>query len=102
MANLNHDDEVPVIEPNQHNDVPVVPEHVLEDEDEEREEDEFKEEEDPQEEEDDMEVNIKEDENKPELTGPYEETDSLNPPPPASESEPDYEIEVENPIEHED
>ncbi|GKC75497.1 putative reverse transcriptase domain-containing protein, partial [Tanacetum coccineum] len=29
-------------------------------------------------------------------------TDSLNPPPPASESEPDNEIEVENPIEHED
>ncbi|GKA29651.1 putative reverse transcriptase domain-containing protein [Tanacetum coccineum] len=30
------------------------------------------------------------------------ETDSLNPPPPASESEPDNEIEVENPIEYED
>ncbi|GKC08225.1 putative reverse transcriptase domain-containing protein, partial [Tanacetum coccineum] len=34
MANVNHDDEVPVVEPNQHNDVPVVPEPVLEDEDE--------------------------------------------------------------------
>ncbi|GKC40419.1 putative reverse transcriptase domain-containing protein [Tanacetum coccineum] len=103
MANVNHDDEVPVVEPNQHNDVPVVPEPVLEDEDEDPEEEEFEEEEeDPQEEEDDMEVDIEEDENEPELTCPYEETDSLNPPPPASESEPDNEIEVENPIEHED
>ncbi|GJX73683.1 putative reverse transcriptase domain-containing protein [Tanacetum coccineum] len=103
MANVNHDDEVPVVEPNQHNDVLVVPEPVLEDEDEDPEEEEFKEEEeDPQEEEDDMEVDIEEDENEPELTCPYEETDSLNPPPPASESEPDNEIEVENPIEHED
>ncbi|GJY50450.1 hypothetical protein Tco_0441297 [Tanacetum coccineum] len=103
MANVNHDDEVPVVEPNQHNDVPVVPEPVLEDEDEDPEEEEFEEEEeDPQEEEDDMEVDIEEDENEPELTCPYEETDSLNPSPPAFESEPDNEIEVENPIEHED
>ncbi|GKE85345.1 hypothetical protein Tco_1559087 [Tanacetum coccineum] len=36
-----------------------------------------------------MEVDIKEDENEPELTYPYEEMDSLNPLPPASESEPD-------------
>ncbi|GJS25667.1 hypothetical protein Tco_0454299 [Tanacetum coccineum] len=41
-------------------------------------------------------------ENKPELTYPYEEVDPLNPPLPASESEPGNEIEVENPIEHED
>ncbi|GJY01896.1 putative reverse transcriptase domain-containing protein [Tanacetum coccineum] len=103
MANVNHDDEVLVVEPNQHNDVPVVIEPVLEDEDEDPEEEEFVEEkEDPQEEEDDMEVDIEEDENKRELTCPYEETDSLNPPSPASESEPDNEIEVENPIEHED
>ncbi|GJT79828.1 hypothetical protein Tco_1054170 [Tanacetum coccineum] len=103
MANVNHDDEVPVVEPNQHNDVPVVPEPVLEDEDEDPEEEEFEEEEeDPQEDEDDMEIDIEEDENKPELTCPYEETDSLNPLPPAFESEPDNEIEVENPIEHED
>ncbi|GKC84356.1 putative reverse transcriptase domain-containing protein [Tanacetum coccineum] len=103
MANVNHDDEVPVVEPNQHNDVPVVLEPVLEDEDEDPEEEEFEEEEeDPQEEEDDMEVDIKEDENEPELTCPYEETDSHNPLPTASESEPDNEIEVENPIEHED
>ncbi|GJT53514.1 hypothetical protein Tco_0988568 [Tanacetum coccineum] len=103
MANVNHDDEVPVVEPNQHNDVPVVPEPVLEDEDEDPKEEEFEEEEeDPQEDEDDMEIDIEEDENEPELTYPYEETDSLNPSPPASESEPDNEIEVENLIEHED
>ncbi|GKC94536.1 hypothetical protein Tco_1159978, partial [Tanacetum coccineum] len=71
------------------------------DEDEDPKEDEFKEEEDPQEE-DDMEVDIEEDENEPELTYPYEEVDPLNPPPPASESEPENAIEVENLIEHED
>ncbi|GKC86478.1 putative reverse transcriptase domain-containing protein, partial [Tanacetum coccineum] len=66
-------------------------------------EEEFKEEEeDPQEDEDDMEIDIKEDENEPKLACPYEETDSLNPPPPASESELDNEIEVENLIKHED
>ncbi|GJU55916.1 hypothetical protein Tco_1229630 [Tanacetum coccineum] len=97
-----HVDDVPVVEPNQHDDVPVVPEPIIEDEDEDPKEDEFEEEEDPQEEEDDMEVDIEEDENEPELTYPYEEVDPLNPPPPASESEPDDEIEVENPIEHED
>nr|GFA54698.1 hypothetical protein [Tanacetum cinerariifolium] len=96
-----HVDEVPVVEPNQHNDVPVVPEPVLVDEDEDLEEDEFKEE-DPQDEEDDMEIDIEEDENKPELTYPYKEVDPLNPLPPTSESEPDDEIEVENLIEHED
>nr|GEU41242.1 putative reverse transcriptase domain-containing protein [Tanacetum cinerariifolium] len=76
--------------------------HVLVDEDEDPEEDEFEKVEDPQEEEDDMEVNIKEDENEQELTYPYEEVDPLNPLPPASESKPEDEIEVENPIEHED
>ncbi|GJX39585.1 putative reverse transcriptase domain-containing protein [Tanacetum coccineum] len=49
-----------------------------------------------------MEVDIEEDENEPELTCPYEEVDPLNPPPPASKSEPDDVIEVKNPIEHED
>nr|GFA67284.1 hypothetical protein [Tanacetum cinerariifolium] len=67
-----HVDEVPVVELNQHDNVPVVPELVLKNE------------------------------NEPELNYPYEEVDPLNPPPPASESEPDDEIEVENPIEHED
>ncbi|GJY20444.1 hypothetical protein Tco_0393010 [Tanacetum coccineum] len=49
-----------------------------------------------------MEVDIEEDDNEPELTYPYEEVDPLNPPPPASESELEDAIEVENPIEHED
>ncbi|GKC48960.1 hypothetical protein Tco_1071705 [Tanacetum coccineum] len=98
----NHDHDVPVVEPNQHDDVLVVPEPVLEDEDEDPKEDEFKEEEDPQEDEDDMEIDIEEDKNEPELTYPYEETDSLNPSPPAFKSEPDNEIEVENPVEHMD
>nr|GEX49344.1 putative reverse transcriptase domain-containing protein [Tanacetum cinerariifolium] len=97
----NHVDEVLVVELNQYDDVPVVPEPVLVDEDEDPEEDEFKKEEDPQEEEDDLEIDIEEDKNKPELTYPYEEVDPLNPPPSAFESEPDDEIEVENPIKHE-
>nr|GFA82745.1 hypothetical protein [Tanacetum cinerariifolium] len=99
---LDHVDKVPDVELNQHDDVHVVPEHVLVNEDEDSKEDEFKNEEDPQEEEDDMEIDIEEDENESELTYPYEEVDPLNPPSPASESEPDDEIEVENPIEHED
>ncbi|GJV29651.1 putative reverse transcriptase domain-containing protein [Tanacetum coccineum] len=99
---LDYVDDVPVVESDQHDDVPVVPEPVLVDEDEDPEEDEFEEEEDPQEEEDDMEIDIEEDKNEPELTYPYEEVDPLNPPPPASESEIDDEIEVENPIEYED
>ncbi|GKF04624.1 hypothetical protein Tco_0035292 [Tanacetum coccineum] len=49
-----------------------------------------------------MEVDIEEDENETELTYPYKEVDPLNPPPPASKSEPEDVIEVENPIEHED
>ncbi|GJT50295.1 hypothetical protein Tco_0976452 [Tanacetum coccineum] len=69
---------------NKHDDVPIVLEPIIEDEDEDPKEDEFEEEEDHQEEEDDMEV------------------DPLNPLPPASESELDDEIEVENPIEHKD
>ncbi|GKB86613.1 hypothetical protein Tco_0958885 [Tanacetum coccineum] len=97
-----HDHDVPVVEPNQHDDAPVVPKPVLEDEDEDPEEDEFKEEEDPQEDEDDMEINIEEDENESESTYPYKEVDPFNPLPPASVSEHDNEIEVENLIEHED
>ncbi|GJW81672.1 hypothetical protein Tco_0145647 [Tanacetum coccineum] len=49
-----------------------------------------------------MEVDIEEDENEPKLTYPYEEVDPLNPPPPASNSEPEDVIEVENTIESED
>ncbi|GJZ18060.1 hypothetical protein Tco_0554183 [Tanacetum coccineum] len=103
MANVNHphDHNVPVVEPNQHDDVLIVLEPVLEDEDEDPEEEEFEEEEDPQEE-DDMKIDIEEDENEPGLTYPYEEVDPLNPAPPASKSEHDNEIKVENPIEHED
>nr|GFA04294.1 hypothetical protein [Tanacetum cinerariifolium] len=98
-----HVDDIPVVEPNQHDDVPFVPETVLVDEKEESKEEEFKKEEDHQEEEeDDMEVNIKEDENEPELTYPYEEVDPFNPSLPASESEADDVTEAENPIEHED
>nr|GEU59454.1 putative reverse transcriptase domain-containing protein [Tanacetum cinerariifolium] len=82
-----HVDEIPIVKLNQHDDIPVVPEPVLVDEDEDLEEDEFKEEEDPQKEEDDMEIDIEDDENEPELTYPNEEVDLLNPPPPASESE---------------
>ncbi|GJY88288.1 hypothetical protein Tco_0502916 [Tanacetum coccineum] len=97
-----HVNDVPIVEPNQHDDVLVVPEPVLVDEDEDPKEDKFEEEEDPQEEEDDMEVDIEEDENKPKLTYPYEEVDPLNPLSPAFELEPEDAIEVENPIEHED
>ncbi|GKG45096.1 hypothetical protein Tco_0495174, partial [Tanacetum coccineum] len=76
-------------EPNQHDDVPVIPEPVLVEE-------EFKEEEDH------MEVDIEEDENEPELTYPYEEMDPLNPQSPVSESEPKDVIEVEDTVESED
>ncbi|GJW59921.1 putative reverse transcriptase domain-containing protein [Tanacetum coccineum] len=80
-----HVDDIPVVEPNQHDDVLVIPEPVLVDEDEDPEEDEFEEEEEPQEEEDDIEVEIEEDKNEPELTYPYEEVDPLKPCSPASE-----------------
>nr|GEX97795.1 hypothetical protein [Tanacetum cinerariifolium] len=97
-----HVDDVPVVKLDQHDDVPIVPEPALVDKDKDPKEDEFEEEEDRQEEEDDMKVDIEEDENEPELTYPYEEMDPLNPPSPASESEPKDAIEVENLIEHED
>nr|GEZ40341.1 hypothetical protein [Tanacetum cinerariifolium] len=64
---LDYVNDVPVIEPNQHDDVLVVPELVLVDEDEDPEKEEFEEEEEPKEEEDDMEVDIEEDENEPEF-----------------------------------
>nr|GEY35816.1 hypothetical protein [Tanacetum cinerariifolium] len=105
MVNIispDHMDDVPIVEPNQYDDVPVVPKPVLVDEDEDPKEDEFKEEKDPQEEKDDMEVDIKEDENEPEFSYPYKEMDPLNPPPPASESEPEDVTEAGNPIEHKD
>nr|GEY41111.1 hypothetical protein [Tanacetum cinerariifolium] len=98
----NHVEDVPVVEPDQHDDIPVVLELVLVDEDEDPEEDEFEEEEDPQEEEDDIEVDIEEDENEPKLTYPYEEMDPFNPSSHAFVSKPKDAIEVENLIEHED
>ncbi|GJT31088.1 putative reverse transcriptase domain-containing protein [Tanacetum coccineum] len=64
-----------------------------------RREEEFEEEE-PQEEEEDMEVEIEEEENELELTFPYEEADNL--PPPASDSESEDVVEVEDTIEPED
>nr|GEZ03467.1 hypothetical protein [Tanacetum cinerariifolium] len=97
-----HMNDVPIVEPNQHDDVLVVPELILVDEEGDTEEEEFKEEEEPQEEEDDMEVDIEEGENELKLTYPYEEVDPLNPPPPASESEPEDVNEVKNTIESED
>ncbi|GJZ39788.1 hypothetical protein Tco_0586351 [Tanacetum coccineum] len=97
-----HVDDLPVVEPNQPDDVPVIPEPVLVDEDEDPEKEEFEEEEEPQEEEDDIKVDIEEDKNEPELTYPYKEVDPLNPPPPASESEPEDVIEVEDTVEPED
>nr|GEV85582.1 hypothetical protein [Tanacetum cinerariifolium] len=87
---LDHVDEVPVVEPNQHDDVPVVPEHVLVDEDKDTEEDEF------EEKEDDMEIDIEEDENEPKLTYPYKEVDPLNSPPHDFEFEPDDEIQEDS------
>ncbi|GJX10130.1 hypothetical protein Tco_0199989 [Tanacetum coccineum] len=97
-----HVDDLPVVEPNQPDPVSVIPEPVLVDEDEDPKEEEFEEEEEPQEEEDNMEVDIEEDENEPELIFPYEEADPLNPPLPASDSEPEDVIEVEDTVEPED
>ncbi|GJV85058.1 hypothetical protein Tco_1524956 [Tanacetum coccineum] len=105
MANVippDHVDDLPVVEPNQPDDVPVILEPVLVDEDEDPKEEEFKEEEEPQEEEEDMDIDDKEDENEPKLTFSYEEADPLNPPPPASDSEPEDAIEVEDTVEPED
>ncbi|GJR99234.1 putative reverse transcriptase domain-containing protein [Tanacetum coccineum] len=49
-----------------------------------------------------MDIDYKEDENEPELTFPYKEADPLNPPPPASDSEPEDVVEVEDMVEIED
>ncbi|GJS20952.1 hypothetical protein Tco_0449584 [Tanacetum coccineum] len=98
---LDHVDDLPVVEPNQPDVVPIILEPVLVDEDEDLEAEEFKEEEEPQEE-DDMDIDEEEDENEPELMLPYEEADPLNPLPPASDSEPKDVIEVEDTFEPED
>nr|GEV03897.1 putative reverse transcriptase domain-containing protein [Tanacetum cinerariifolium] len=99
---LDHVDDLPVVEPNQPDDVHVIPEPVLVDEDKDPKEEKIEKEEETQEEEDDIKVHIKEDDNEPELTYPYEEVDPLNPPPPASDSEPEDVIEVEDTIGSED
>ncbi|GKF25868.1 hypothetical protein Tco_0081762, partial [Tanacetum coccineum] len=49
-----------------------------------------------------MDIDDERDENEPELTFPYEEVDPLNPSPPASDSESDDVIEVEDTVEPED
>ncbi|GKB20017.1 hypothetical protein Tco_0853940 [Tanacetum coccineum] len=72
MANVippDYVDDLPVVEPNQPDVVPVIPEPVLVDEDEDPEEEEFEEEEEPQEE--DMDIDDEEDENESELTFLY-------------------------------
>ncbi|GJQ98474.1 putative reverse transcriptase domain-containing protein [Tanacetum coccineum] len=103
-----HVDDLPEVKLNQPDLAPAIPEHALVDENKEPEEEEFEdeeefEEEEPQEEEEeDMEVDIGEEENEPELTFPYEEADPLNPPPPASDSESEDVVEVEDMVEPED
>nr|GEV85891.1 hypothetical protein [Tanacetum cinerariifolium] len=104
MANINppdHVDDLPVVKPNQPDDVPVILEPVLVDEDEDPEEEEFEEEEEPKEEED-MDMDDEEDDNQLELMFPYEEADPLNPPPPASNSHLEDVIECEDTVEPED
>ncbi|GKD98043.1 hypothetical protein Tco_1381940, partial [Tanacetum coccineum] len=96
-----HVDDLPVVESNQPDVVPIIPEPVLVGEDEDLEEEELKEEEEPQEEED-MDIDDEEDKNEPELTFPYEKVDPLNPPTPASDSEPKDVIEVEDTVKPED
>ncbi|GJV29539.1 hypothetical protein Tco_1385987 [Tanacetum coccineum] len=73
-----------------------------EEEEEVEEEEEFEEEEPQEEEEEDMEVDVVEEENESELTFPYEEADPLNPPPPASDSESEDVVEVEDVVEPKD
>ncbi|GKD09765.1 hypothetical protein Tco_1189450, partial [Tanacetum coccineum] len=72
-------DDLPVVELNQPDVVPVILEPILVDEDEDPEEEEFKEEDPQEEEEEDMEIDIEEDENESDLMFPYEEVDPLNP-----------------------
>ncbi|GJT84109.1 putative reverse transcriptase domain-containing protein [Tanacetum coccineum] len=96
-----HVDDLPVVEPNQPDVVPVIPEPVLVDEDKDPKGEEFEEEEEPQEEKD-MDIDDEEDEIKPELMFPYKEANPLNPPPPASDSKPEDVIEVEDTVEFED
>nr|GEW51393.1 reverse transcriptase domain-containing protein [Tanacetum cinerariifolium] len=70
VGGKHHPYDLPIVEPNQHDDVPVIPEPILVDEDEDPKEEEFEKDEEPQEEEDDMEVDIEEDDIEPELIYP--------------------------------
>nr|GEY02540.1 hypothetical protein [Tanacetum cinerariifolium] len=97
-----HVDDLPIVETNQPDVVPFIPERVLVDKDEDPKEKEFQEKEEPKKEKEDTKVDIKEDENKQELTYPYEEVDPFNPSPPASDSEPKDVIEIEDTVESED
>ncbi|GJR39933.1 hypothetical protein Tco_1215617 [Tanacetum coccineum] len=95
-----HVDDLPEVEPNQP-ETALVDENEEPEEEEEFEEEEFEEEE-LQKEEEDMEVDIREEENEPELIFPYEEADPLNPSPPTSDSEFEDVVEVEDMVEPED
>nr|GEV53494.1 hypothetical protein [Tanacetum cinerariifolium] len=98
-----HVDDLPEVESNQHEPALVDENEELEQEEEEEFEDEEEfEEEEPQEEQKDMEVDVKEEENEPELIFPYVEADPLNPPPPASDLEFKDVVEVEDTVEPED
>ncbi|GJT65271.1 hypothetical protein Tco_1016751 [Tanacetum coccineum] len=102
---LDHVDDLPEVEPNQPNLALAILEPALVDENEEPEEEEFEEdefeEEEPQEEED-MEVDIREEENEPELTFPNKEVDPLNPSPPASNLKSEDVVEVEDMVKPKD
>nr|GFB58053.1 hypothetical protein [Tanacetum cinerariifolium] len=96
-----HVNDLPEVEPNQ-------PEPALVDENEEpkeekyfKDEEEFGEEE-PQEEEEDIKVDIKEEENEPELIFPYVKADPLNPPPPALDSHSKDVVKVEDMVKPDD
>ncbi|GJW65520.1 zinc finger, CCHC-type containing protein [Tanacetum coccineum] len=101
-----------IIPPDHVDDLPdpalAIPEPALVDENEEpEEEEEFEdeeefEEENPQEKEYDMEVDIEEEENEPELIFPYVKANLLNPLPPASDSENEDVIEVEDTVDPKD
>ncbi|GJU78773.1 hypothetical protein Tco_1275843 [Tanacetum coccineum] len=114
IANIipsDHVDDLPIVEPIKN---PIqflalaIPEPALVDENEEpEEEEEFEdeeefEEENPQEKEYDMEVDIEEEENKPELIFPYVKAGPLNPLPPAFDSENEDVIEVEDTVDPKD
>nr|GEW28361.1 hypothetical protein [Tanacetum cinerariifolium] len=101
MVNLfspNHVNDLPKVKPNQPEPALVDKKEEPEEEEEFEDEEEFDEEE-PQKEEEDIEVDIKEEENEPELTFSYVKADHLNPMPPASNSEFEDVVEGEDTVE---